>query len=147
VRILFDTSLLIAALVEGHPAHSLAFPWLQRIKDKTDIGIVAAHSVAELYAILTRLPVRPAIPPDVAQELIIVNVLHTCEVVALSAADYVALLSHVTDLKIVGGAVYDALLLHTAWKAGVDLVVTLNAQDFRRVYPALATRIVSPLEE
>jgi len=67
--------------------------------------------------------------------------------VALSAADYVALLSHVTDLKIVGGAVYDALLLHTAWKAGVDLVVTLNAQDFRRVYPALATRIVSPLEE
>ena len=105
-----------------------------------------AHSLVEMYAILTRLPVRPAIPPDMAREIIAVNVLDTCEVVTLSAGDYVTLLTHLADLKIAGGAVYDALLLHAAAKAGVDQVVTLNAHDFRRIYPALADKIVSPLE-
>ena len=143
---MFDTSMLVAAVVEGHPAHALAFPWLQRVKDKADAGIVAAHSLAEMYSILTRLPVRPSISPEVALEVIMTNVLDTCEVIALSAADYVTLLNHLAGLKIAGGAVYDALLLHAAWKSGVDQVVTLNAHDFRRVYPALADKIVSPLE-
>ncbi|MGQ9491211.1 MAG: PIN domain-containing protein [Anaerolineae bacterium] len=146
MRIFFDTSILIAAVVEGHPAHALAFPWLQRVKAKADAGIVAAHSLAEMYAILTRLPMRPAIPPDIAREIIAVNVLDTCEVVTLSAADYVTLLNHLAALKIAGGAVYDALLLHAAAKAGVDQMVTLNAHDFRRIYPALADKVVSPLE-
>ncbi len=146
MRIFFDTSLLIAAVVEGHPAHTLALPWLQRVKAGTDVGIVAAHSLAEMYAILTRLPVRPAISPDMAREIIAVNVLDACEVVALSTGDYVTLLDHLANLKIAGGAVYDALLLHTAAKAGVDQVVTLNARDFRRVYPALVDKLISPLE-
>ena len=146
MRILFDTSLLVAAVVEGHSAHAVAFPWLQRVKDKTDAGVVAAHTLAEMYSILTRLPVRPAVSPEIAREVITVNVLDTCEVVALSAVDYVTLLNHLAGLKIAGGAVYDALLLHAARKADVDQVVTLNAHDFRRVYPALADKIVSPLE-
>ena len=81
-----------------------------------------------------------------AREVIKADVLDTCEVVALSTADYVTLLDHLANLGIAGGAIYDALLLHAAWKAGVDQVVTLNAHDFRRVYPALANKIVSPLE-
>jgi predicted nucleic acid-binding protein len=145
VRILLDTSVLIAAVVEAHPAHALAFPWLQRVKNKADAGVVATHSLAEMYAILTRLPVRPSISPEAARQVIAVNVLDTCEVVALSVADYVTLLDHLADQKIAGGAVYDALILHAALKSQVDQVITLNAQDFRRVYPALAGRIVSPL--
>lgn len=144
MRILFDTSFLIAAMVEGHTSHVLALPWLQRIKAKTDAGLVAAHSLAELYAILTRLPVTPRISPALALHLIQRNVLDTCEVVALSGADYATLLDHLAGVGIAGGAVYDALLLHAAWIAGVDQVVTLNAHDFRRVYPTFANRIVSP---
>lgn len=65
---------------------------------------------------------------------------------ALSVADYVTLLDHLADLKIGGGAVYDALLLHAAWKSEVDQVIALNAGDFRRVYPTPADKTVSPLE-
>ena len=75
MRVFFDTSTLVAAVVEGHPAYALAFPWLRRVKAKTDVGVVAAHSLAELYAILTRLPVRPAIPPGIAREIIAVDIL------------------------------------------------------------------------
>ena len=146
MKVLFDTSLLVAAMVEAHPAHGVALPWLQRAKAKTDTGLIAAHTLAELYAILTRLPVNPRISPALALQLIRSNVLATCTVVALADADYVTVLDHLARLGIAGGAVYDALLLHTAWKAGVDQVVTLNAHDFRRVYPALADKIVAPLE-
>ena len=86
--------MLVAAVGEGHPAHVLALPWFQRVKDKADTGVVTAHSLAEMYAMLTRLPVRPSISPEMAREVITANVLDTCEVVALSAADYVTPLKH-----------------------------------------------------
>ena len=59
MKILLDTSVLVAAVVESHPAHSQALPWLQRVRNNVDTGLVAAHSLAELYAILTTLPVQP----------------------------------------------------------------------------------------
>ena len=143
---MLDTSVLVAAFVEGHAAHAPAFRRLQRVKDGVDRGVVAAHSLAETYSILTRLPIRPIITPDMAREIITVNIVDRCEVVALSAADYVTLLRHLASLKIAGGAIYDALLLHVAWLSGVDQVLTLNAKDFRRVYPVLTGKIVSLIE-
>ena len=146
MRILFDTSTLVAAIVTGHPAHNAALPLLLRVKEKADTGLVAAHSLAELYAILTRLPVTPRISPALARQVIQRDVLETCQVIALSADDYGTLLDHVASLELAGGVVYDALLLHAAWIADVDQVVTLNPRDFRRAYPQLADRIASPLE-
>lgn len=55
MRVLLDTSVLVAAMVEAHPAHERALPWLQRVEAGIDSGVVAAHSVAELYAVLTTL--------------------------------------------------------------------------------------------
>lgn len=144
MRILLDTSVLVAAMIETHPAHTRALPWLQRVKSGSDTGLVAAHSLAELYAILTTLPLQPRIPPPVAQALIRRNVLTVFEVVSLSDADYAAVIDHLSDLGIVGGATYDALILYAALKANVDQVATLNEKDFRRVYPQFAGKIVSP---
>lgn len=144
MRILLDTSVLVAAMVEAHPAHVQALPWLQRAKSGTDNGLVAAHSLAELYAVLTTLPLQPRILPAVAQALIKRNVLDVFEVVTLSDKDYEAVIEHLSDLGIIGGATYDALILHAAVKANIDQIVTLNEKDFRRVNPALADKIVSP---
>jgi hypothetical protein len=36
-------------MVEAHPGHASALPWLQRAKEKADAGLVAAGSIAELY--------------------------------------------------------------------------------------------------
>ena len=144
MRILLDTSVFVVAMVQGHPAHALALPWLQRLRVGTDTGLVAAHSLAETYAILTKLPVQPRISPAVAQQLIKHNILDVCEVVFLSDKDYVALIEHLSQLGIVGGAIYDALILHAAAIANADQVVTLNERDFRRVYPSLDHKIISP---
>jgi predicted nucleic acid-binding protein len=63
VKLLLDTSVLVAAMVETHPDHEVALPWLQQIKDGTHEGLLSTHALAELYAVLTRLPVRPKISP------------------------------------------------------------------------------------
>jgi predicted nucleic acid-binding protein len=113
---------LVAAMIEAHPAHAQALPWLHRMKARADTGLVAAHSLAELYAVLTTLPLQPRIPPTMAQELIKRNVLDILEVVPLSDEDYVAVIDHLSRLGIVGGATYDALILYSASKAYVDRV-------------------------
>ncbi|MGH3085927.1 MAG: hypothetical protein ACRDSJ_01250 [Rubrobacteraceae bacterium] len=43
MRVLLDTSVLVAGMVEAHPAHERALPWLARVKAGTNSGIVAAH--------------------------------------------------------------------------------------------------------
>lgn len=144
MRVLLDTSVLVAAMVEGHPAHGRAFPWLQRVKAGLDVGVVAAHSLAELYSVLTTLPLQPRISTGAAEQLIMRNILDICEVVSLSETDYAGLITHLAAAGIMGGATYDALILHTALKVEIDQVVTLNEKDFRRVYPELASKIVAP---
>lgn len=145
MRIFFDTSVLVAAIVTTHPAHEHVFPLLMQVKQKVNTGVIAAHSLAELYAILTRLPIRPRISPALALELIQRDVVETCEIVALSVYDYLVMLQYLTRSHIAGAAVYDGLLLHAAWLANVDQVLTLNSSDFKRVYPALADKIVAPM--
>ena len=131
-------------MVETHPAHEWAFPWLKRAKHRELTAVVASHTLAELYAVLTRLPLQPPISPGVAWQLIRENVLAVLEVVSLSKDDYRAVLEHLSQKGIVGGATYDALIAHAASKAKADRLVTLNEKDFRRVYPDLVERIVGP---
>jgi len=147
MRVLLDTSLLVAAMVEAHPVHENALPWLQKVKERTHEGFVAAHSIAELYSILTTLPLQPRIAPAVARRLIHQNVINSCNVVALSDKDYATVINHLSELGIAGGAIYDALIMYAGIKTDVDRVVTLNEKDFRKVYPQFADKLAGPMDE
>jgi predicted nucleic acid-binding protein len=144
MKILLDTSVLVAAMVEAHPAHERALPWLQRIKAGTDVGFVATHSIAELYAVLSVLPVQPRISPAIANKLIHQDVFDICEIVNLSVQDYKSVIKHLSESNIVGGVTYDAVILYTAFKVEIDRIVTLNKKDFVRIYPGIADKIILP---
>ncbi len=131
-------------MVEAHPRHQAALRWLQRVRSGEDIGVVAAHSLVELYAVLTRLPLNPRIAPVTARQLIVHNVLDVCETVSLTAGEYADLVDHLSQLGITGGATYDSVIMHSAAKAQVERIVTLNDRDLRRVYPRLAEAVVAP---
>lgn len=62
MKVLFDTSVLAAALLEYHPNHKLAFPWLRNVKKGKYVGFISMHSLAELYAILTTIPIHRKVP-------------------------------------------------------------------------------------
>ena len=87
---------------------------------------------------------KPRISPIVAYDLIQRNVFDLCEVLPLSAEDYSAVTKHLSEEGIAGGVTYDAVILYAAIKGKADRVVTLNEGDFRRIYPEMAEKIVSP---
>jgi predicted nucleic acid-binding protein len=144
MKILFDTSVLVAAMVEPHPMHTHTFPWLVRAKSKEFIMAVAAHTLAELYAVLTTLPLTPRIAPGAAHRLIRENVETRARVISLSSQDYVSVIRNLSDSGLSGGIIYDALIIKAAQKAGVEKILTLNVNDFKRVWPEGEPRFVVP---
>jgi predicted nucleic acid-binding protein len=144
MKVLLDTSVLVAALVEAHGAHEQALPWLQRAHRQEGETLIAAHSLAELYATLTRLPLRPPIRPELAWRLIREEIVPYVTVISLSPEDYLNVLEHLSDTGIQGGTTYDALLAYTARKAGAEHLITLNSRHFKKVYPEMVDQIREP---
>jgi predicted nucleic acid-binding protein len=144
MKALFDTSILVAALVRAHPRYAQARPWLERARSGEIALVLAAHTLAELHSTLTTLPIRPRISPETALHLRESNLPDSTEIVALTAADYRAVVQRISELGLAGGVIYDALIAHAAEKAQVDLLVTLNQRHFRRVWPEGEDRITAP---
>ncbi len=144
MKILLDTSVVVAALLPGHESHQAAVPWLSRAKSGAFQFIFSAHSLAELYAVLTRIPVSPPISPETAGKLIHENIVSAASLVAIRADEYLSVLKEMIEEGLTGGAVYDAVIVAAAKRAEVDLLVTLNTGHFQRIWPAGAARIVSP---
>jgi len=135
MKILFDTSLIVAALVDTHPMHERAFPWVKRSKAKEFELVIAGHTLSELYAVLSTLPIKPRIPPSVAWRLIHENIESTAKIVSLTPAEYISTIRRMPELGIAGGTVYDALIAKVAQKSKVERLITLNTEHFRRVWP------------
>jgi predicted nucleic acid-binding protein len=144
MKILFDTSVLVAAMVEPHPMHSHAFPWLARAKSKELDMAVSAHTLAELYAVLTTLPLMPRISPTAGRRLIHDNIESTAKIIPLSAQDYISVIKNLSDSGLSGGIIYDALIVRAAQKADVKKVLTLNTDDFKRLWPEGESKLVTP---
>jgi predicted nucleic acid-binding protein len=145
MKALLDTSVLIAGMLPDHAHHASAFPWLRRGKAGAYRVVVSGHSLAEVYAVLTRMPRTPQIQPSEAFQMIEENVARVCEIQTFDPGDYVELLREIHPHGVVGGMVYDALIARAAEKANVDYLVTLNDKHFHKVWPAGGNRIVSPL--
>jgi predicted nucleic acid-binding protein len=134
MKTLFDTSVLVAAIVEPHPMHTRALPWLQRAKAGEIDFLVASHTLAELYAVLTTLPLKPRISPLTAWRLVHDNIETSAKIISLSPSDYKDTIKHMSELGLTGGIIYDALIVKAAQKSGVERLLTFNADDFIRLW-------------
>jgi predicted nucleic acid-binding protein len=143
VRTLFDTSVLVAAFEVSHPRHTVCLPWLQQAQTEQIQGLIATHTLAELYSVLTRLPVRPRISPELAQRLITEN-LERFEVIPLTTEDYQMVLAQMVNLNLTGGGIYDALIAQAAVKAEVNTLLTLNPNHFTRLGEDIARLVQVP---
>lgn len=144
MKVMFDTSVLVAGMVEPHPMHERALPWLKRARSGDLELFVASHTLAELYAVLTTLPVSPRISPGAAWRLIREDVITAAKIISISPSDYGAVIRRVADLGMSGGIIYDAIITKAAQKAQVDRILTLNPDDFTRAWPEGAILISLP---
>ena len=143
--IFFDTTVLVAASEKSHPHYARARPTLLRVAAGLDKGFVGLHSIAEVYAALTRLPVQPRIHPVEAARIITGNILPHFEVVPLNKKDYLEALDAMASGGWIGAQIYDALLLRGAARCAAERIYTFNLGDFKRLAPeALVEKICAP---
>lgn len=144
MKILLDTSVLVAGALRLHKHHQRASVWLEKLKNGQVQTVVSAHTLAETYSTLTGMPRPYRVSPNAAWQIIERYLLNQIEVIALTKDDYVNLIRQLSQNGIAGGAVYDGVIACAAAKAQVDHIVTFNARDSRRVYPSLAASVIVP---
>lgn len=143
-KVFFDTSVLVAAFVPAHPRHERSIDRFRRALSGEYQMLASAHNLAEVYSVLTTLPLSPRIAPASAARIIRENMEQHVEIVPVTVADYLAVVHHLGDAGLAGGIVYDALACHAAIQAGATLILTFNPKDFRRLWPDAGIRIEEP---
>ncbi len=128
---LLDTSCLVAVVCSWHGHHDATRQEIERRYAAGEELVLSAHSLAETFSVLTRLPEPHRLSPEDAHALIEANWGKT-RLVALTAPDYRVTLRRCRDASIGGGAVYDALIAACARKARVATLVTWDVGDFER---------------
>lgn len=126
-----DTSVTIAHLLRSHPQHAMVRRRLAGLRP-----LLTAHSLAETYSVLTRLPGDARLSPADAIALIDANY-----PAVLPLQPEIAVRAHAVlqEHGVAGGAVYDGLVALAARAAGV----VLATRDVRAAatYEALGAEI------
>jgi predicted nucleic acid-binding protein len=118
---------------------------IERVKAGRDQGFAGAHSLAEAYAVITRLPGGNQVAAPVAWQLIAENILNDFTIVSLSSKEYTDTLGNAAKNSVEGGRTYDALLLAAAAKSGADRIYTTNVRHFQSLADdQLRPRIAAP---
>ena len=137
----FDTSVLVAAVLASHEHHDRSLVVFAEADRKT--SCCAAHTLAELYATLTRMPGKQRIAGDQAL-LFLDEVEERLELVYLNTREYRLAINQAARHGILGGTVYDALLGQCALKAGATRILTWDITHFQRLGPEIADKVRTP---
>ena len=121
---------MVAAVCTWHERHAAAIAGIEQRLDRGERLTVAAHSLLEAYAVLTRLPAPHRLAPADAWALVKANFVNTATVVALNGAAHIALLNRLAKMGIGGGRSYDAVIATCAGQAKVDALLTFNPRHF-----------------
>lgn len=110
MKVAFDSSVLVAAMVSTHRDDARAVVWLDAVSTGAVQGVVSVHALGELWSVLTKLPVSPPISPKKAREAVD-EVLTRFATEPLSVQIYRDALDRCTSKGLRSGAIFDAVHL------------------------------------
>ena len=137
----FDTSVLVAAFWRGHRDHESSLKLVAAANNKK--SACALHTLAEVYATMTSLPVKDVIPPDQAL-LFVHEIRDRFTVVTLNEDQYLRTIEQAAEHGFTSGRIYDALLLRCAAKVKAEVIYTWNLKHFQSIDPKQADKIQTP---
>lgn len=136
-----DTSVFIAAFDANHIHHARSLSLYDKISRSH--ARCGAHTLAEVYSVLTRLPKPHRLRPEQAL-FFVERVAERVEPVALTSDEYLVTVRAAAGGGVSGGNIYDALLIACARKAKADKIYTWDIEHFHTAAPDLAERILEP---
>lgn len=139
--IFVDTSIVVAASL---PYDSRQAACIKRLAGAdAHGGACALHTLSEVFAVLTRLPLPYRLPAEAALQI----VKHTSKrltVIALTPTEHMTAVERFVGEGLSGAMIYDALILACARKANATRIYTLNPRHFKQAAPDLSARIHEP---
>jgi predicted nucleic acid-binding protein len=137
----FDTSALVPLFYRDHVHHGPSQELFIRFTPST--GCCGAHSLAEVYATLTRMPGKRRISGEQAM-LFIGNIRDRLSIIALNRDEYADALQASAARGIIGGTIYDAMLAHCALKSKAPAIYTWNTRHYSLCGPEVVGRLRTP---
>jgi predicted nucleic acid-binding protein len=141
MKAFFDTSVLVPLFYRDHVHHGPSEGLFIQFNRST--GCCGAHSLAEVYATLTRMPGKRRISGEQAM-LFIGNIRERLSIVALNGEEYADVLQGSAARGVIGGAIYDAMLAHCALKSKAQLIYTWNTRHYALCGREIAGRLRTP---
>jgi predicted nucleic acid-binding protein len=136
----FDTSVLLAAMVEEEEHHSAALKALADCED----GLTSTHALAETFATLTSGRLDIQLTGNRANQIIEANIIERLEILELSLEDYKLAMRASQAAGARGGAIYDMLHLQAARRGKANRILTINVRHFQTFASDLKENIDLP---
>ncbi|MDX1984026.1 MAG: PIN domain-containing protein [Bryobacteraceae bacterium] len=144
MKAFFDTSVLVPVFLSDHPHHGPSLARFRQVAPSN--GFAAAHSLAELYSTLTRLPVPYRLTPAQAMEAVRAST-RRLTFVSLTADEIGTILEKAATLNIQGGTAYDFLIASCAGKAEIDVLYSWNIRHYALFGSEVRDKLRSPDQE
>lgn len=138
----FDTSVLVPVFYGNHVQHRASLDLFIQFDKAT--GCCEAHSLAEVYSTLTRMPGKHRISSAEQAMLFIGSIRERLSIITLTGDEYADALHASSARGIVGGGIYDAMLAHCAIKAQAEMIYTWNARHYSLCAPEVTQRLRTP---
>ncbi len=126
-----DTSVLVAGVLAWHEHHARSHQELERLGTAVPVPCLPFHALLESYSVLTRLPAPQRIGPHDARRLL--HGSFSRWTLAYAPQDVWSVLEDAAAHAVAGGAIYDAVIVESALRAGAQELVTWNVTHFERV--------------
>ena len=141
MKAFFDTSVLVPGFYGDHQHHGASMERFLRFAKKQ--ACCGAHSLAEVYSSLTRMPGKHRISGEQAM-LFLSDMRERLTIVALDDQEYWHAIAGAATTGVVGGVIYDALLVHCALKAKAEIIYTWNVKHYGQFGSEAAKRVRTP---
>ncbi len=142
MSIFLDTSVLVPVFLGDHPNHESSFNLFATCEPGS--ASCAAHSLAEVYATLTRIPVPHRASPEQAIQCI-EKMQRQLRLVSMDGSEYLATIRTTASQRIAGGTIYDSLIANCALLSGADRIYTWNVRHFSQFSSEVASRLATPV--
>jgi predicted nucleic acid-binding protein len=137
----FDTSVLVPVFYGDHVHHRASLDLFIQFDKST--GCCGAHSLAEVYSTLTRMPGKHRISSEQAI-LFIRDIRERLSVTSLDGDEYARALEASAARGIIGGGIYDAMLAHCALKAKAEVIYTWNERHYALCGAEVGAKLRTP---
>jgi len=144
MKILFDTSVLVAAFIKTHPKHVECFNWVKKTNSKEIDAHISIHTLLEFYTAVTGILKTDKLNSSLVLEIIKKNIYPHFNLISYTETDYKNVLIKLDEYHIIGGASYDFLIAYGAFKQRVNFLLTLNKKHFENFSSELDLTILEP---